>query len=275
MKLLTINMGMDLDKHLERLELLGDLVTAKKPDFIALQNVSIDGVKLLKSLHWTNRYNISSPPTTFETRKKPQCVIMSTYPPNKDIKWFHYKDPDSSLYILWSYYILNDKQKQPHVLTIATTQLEVGVTSQCQEIREKQLNQALFFSQENEDVILMGDMSIIDAVDGHVSLSSPWKDAWLELPSSSPDTGHTFDPSNNTLIKVKTIPSFRPDRILYSSRRYKLDNVELVGMQVEPSIGIHLSNHYGLLATFTIMDNVNFLPVPEPAVVPCSFERPN
>lgn len=274
MKLLTFNMGMDLDKFPERLAALGRLVQAKKPEFIALQNMSLDSVKRLRSEHWANRYNISSPPTTFETRKKPVCVIMSTYPPNKEMKWFNYRDPDTFRYILWSYYILIDKQKQEHLLTIATTQLEVGVEPETLETREKQLNQALFCSQEYEDCIIMGDFSLIDAIDGQVHLAEGWKDAWLALPGNTAETGHTFDPANNTLIKEKSLPSFRPDRIIYSTRRYKLDAMELVGTNVDPSIGLHISNHYGLLATFSLLDNASFLPPKPPADVPCTFERP-
>lgn len=265
---------MDLDKHLERLDSLGQLVLAKKPDFITLQNISVEGVKRLRSLQWTNRYNISSPPITSETKKKPTCVIMSTYPPNKEMKSFNYRDPDSFRYILWSYYILNDKQKQPHTLTIATTQLEVGVEPGTSEVREKQLNQALFFSQEYEDCIIMGDMSIIDAVDGELKLNGPWKDAWLQLPGNTADTGHTFDPANNSLIKEKSLPSFRPDRIIYNTHRYKLDSMEVVGTEIDPSLNLHISNHYGLMATFSLLDNSSFVPkIPAPDV-PCSFERP-
>ena len=267
-------MGMDLDKHLERLESLGRVVQAKKPDFIALQNTSVEGVKKLRSLQWANRYNISSPPITSETKKKPICVVMSTYPPNKDTKWFNYKDPDSFRYILWSYYALNDKQKQEHLLTVSTTQLEVGVEPETVDIREKQLNQALFFSRDYEDFILIGDLSIIDAVDGKLRLNSPWKDAWLELPGNTEDNGHTFDPANNSLIKEKSLPSFRPDRIIYNTRRYKLDSMEVVGTELDPSLGLHISNHYGLMATFTLLDNASFLPVAEMPDVPCTFQRP-
>lgn len=270
MKFLTYNMGgLLLESYQARLEALGRLALSKKPEFIALQNMTLDGIKTLRTLPWATRYHsILSPQATFENRKKPFCVIMSIYP-DKEMSSFNYRDPDSDRYLLWAHYVLNDKQKQPHKLTIATTELEISTPS---EIMEKYLNQALFLSQSHEDCFIMGDLAIVDAINGDLVLNGNWKDAWIEANGSTGANGYTFDPPNNCLIKEKSLPSFRPDRLIYNTRRYKLVSVEIVGTTPDESLGTPISNHYGVLSTFTLLDN----PLPEatPPDVPCSLTPP-
>lgn len=270
MKLLTINMAMELDKLIDRIQALGRLIQSKKPEFVVLQGMSTEGLKVLRSLPWAGNYNINSPPTTFDNRKKPCCVIMSLYP-SEDMKWFNYRNPDTHRYVVWCYYVMNDKHKRRHVLTIATTQLEVGIETEASITREKQMNQALF-CVHGEDCIVLGDFSIIDIVDGDIQYNGGWQDAWLSL-NHSPEAGNTFVPSSNTLIKAKDAPSFRPDMVIYKTRRYKLDSMEVVGTEVDEGLKTHISKQFGLLATFQLLDNASFLPLVPPPDVPCTFNR--
>ena len=48
-------------------------------------------------------------------------------------------------------------------------------------IREKQLNQALFCLQGNEDCFCLGDFSLIDAIDGEIEYDGPEFTVYLEL----------------------------------------------------------------------------------------------
>ena len=272
MKILTFCFSKDLDKLSERLDALGRLVHAKKPEFVTIQGISTEGLKKLRTLQWAARYNVSAPPITTDNRKKPWCVILSIYPP-KEMKWFNYRDPENSYrYVLWCEIVMNDKQKQPHLLTIATTQLEQGGTQEISEFREKQLNQALFCLRETEDTILAGDLGLIDILDGDMELQT-WKDSWLSITGNTADTGHTFVPKDNTLIPEKEWPSLRSDRLIHRVRRYRLEAVEVVGMEVDPVLEGHISQHYGLMATFQLLDNSTFLPSHPPAEVPCIFTR--
>lgn len=270
MKLLTVNMYVDLERFPERLEALGKLVLAKRPEFVALQSVTGDAVKKIKSSKWGVRYNVITPPITFETRGKPACAILSTYPPMKS-EVFYYREPDSPRHLLTGFYTMFDKQKQQFVITVSTTHLEVGVEKEWSVLREKQLNQALTVLAGEQDCITLGDLSVIDAVDGDLLLDG-WKDAWLSLHGDKED-GDTFVPAENTLIKVKQLPSYRPDRVIFKTLRLKLESVEVVGKELID--GVQISSHFPLLATFQILDNANFSsPSPSPAI-PCKFQRPS
>lgn len=273
MKLLTYNMGgLLLENYTARLEALGRLVLSKKPEFIALQNMTIDGIKTLRTLPWATRYNtILSPPASFENRKKSKCVIMSIYSTDQKLNEFTYRDPDTDRHLLWVDFILNDKYKQPHKLTIGTTEIAIGTPT---EVMEKYINQALFVSQSHEDCFIMGDFAICEPLNGALNLNGNWKDAWEEVnetESASLGSGHSLDPPNNSLIKEKALPSFRPDRFIYNTRRYKVVSIELVGMSPDEVLGTHISNHYGVMASFALLDPP--LPLVPPPDVPCSLEE--
>lgn len=271
MKLLTVNMYMDVERFPERLEALGKLVQAKRPEFVALQTVNNDAVKKIKSSKWGGRYNVITPPTTYDNRGKPTCAILSTYPPFKN-QVVYYEDPDSQRHLLTGYYTVFDKQKKQFVVTVSTSHLEVGAEQETSRIREKQLNQALDFLGNDHDCVMMGDLSIIDAVDGDLLLKG-WSDAWLSLHGKGDDGGDTFVPAENSLIKSKELPSYRPDRVIFKTIRLKLESVEVVGK--EEIDGVIVSTHFPLLATFQILDNASFSSPSPSADVPCVFQRPS
>ncbi len=275
MKILTLNMGMEIGnaKPHEKLEALGRLVQTHKPEFVVLQSLNTETIKLLRVQNWANKYKVSTPPVTYDFRKKPSCAVMSIYP-SEDMKFFSYRDPDTYRYVLWCYFPRTDKQKQVHPLVIATTQLEIGPEKEQSVIREKQLNQALFCLQGTEDCFCVGDFSLIDAIDGDIVYDGGWKDVYSELGSPA-SAGDTFVPESNTLIKDKSIPSFRPDRVLCKTRRYAFDNLQLIATETDPTLKTHISNHFGILATFHLLDNASFLPVVPPCDVPCTFTRPD
>ena len=269
-------MGMEIGnaKPQDKLDALGRLVQTHKPEFVVLQSLNTETIKLLRVQNWAMKYKVNTPPVTYDNRKKPSCAVMSIYPSN-DMKFFNYRDPDTYRYALWCYFPRTDKQKNIHPLVVATTQLEQGPERDQSLTREKQLNQALFCLQDNEDCFFLSDFGLIDAIDGEIEYDGGWKDAYLTL-GSPPDAGDTFVPESNTLIKDKSIPSFRPDRVLYKTRRYALDSIQLVAMETDPGLTTHISNHFGIMATFHLLDNGSFLPaVAPPSGVPCSFTRPD
>lgn len=263
MKLLSLNMDVQLPVSPQRLEILGKLVNEKRPNFIALQSVTTDTLKKISSQPWAALYKTASIPTTFERRKKPTCAVLSRYP-SKETKMFEYRSPESPHQLVYAYYGLLDKQKQSHVVTVASTQLLGGPSEEDSLTREKHLNQAMYTLREEEDCLLVGDFGIHEDVDGSQQIFAGWKDAWLCVTggSTGPEEGITHLNSKS-----------RSDRVFFKSRRYQPSSVEVVMSNPVPELGgVCLSSHFGLLATFTEVDPI--LPYVSVEDIPCVFSRP-
>ena len=269
MKFLTVNMSLEVGLVQERIVALGKLVKSKRPEFIALQNVTVEMIKNLKRTPWGSRYESVYPPTTYESRGKPTLAILSTYPPHNHIS-LPYHDTTKNRMLLKGYYLMHDKQKKPHIISLCTTQLEVG--KDMTETREIQMNEALLSLTGEEDCFVLGDFGLIDNIDGEVHLNGRWKDCWLSVGGNTPKDGETYVPASNPLIRDKTEAGRRPDRALYKTRRYKLESVEVIGK--EPIDGVHVSSHFAVLATFNLLDPDSYLPREKSVDVACFFDRP-
>lgn len=265
MKLLTVDMCMQAGQLQERLEALGKLVQSKRPEFVALQNVSNEVVKKITSSGWGARYNLINPPTKYETRTKPTVAILSTYPA-QDSSTLRYHETASNKVLLKGYFVMYDKQKQPHIISICTTHLEEG--KEASETREKQINEAFLSLTDDEDCFVLGDFSLLNDIDGDLHLNGGWRDAWV---TSGKGDGDTFVPSANPLIKNKEEPRGRPDRVFYKTMRYQLDSVEVVGKGSVSGAGLQISPHFAVLVCFTALEHQN--PPLEPPEVPCFFKR--
>lgn len=271
MKILTVNMCMEVDSVQRRMDALGQLIKATRPEFVALQSVTHDMVKKIPSTPWGARYKVAHPPTKYETRGKPSVAILSTYPVEKS-KSAVFRDTITQKVYFRAFFIMTDKQRQPHIINLCTTHLETGLDMS--EVRETQLNEALLSTQDDEDCFVVGDLSISDEIDGKLKLNSDWKDAWVELHGEGGESGNTLVPESNPLLRGSVEPSGRPDRILYRVCRYKLDSVDVVGKEPMASVGIHMSSHFAVLASFTILDPSTFLPYKEQTTPACVFVRP-
>ena len=267
MKLLTFNMCMEVGRLNERLDALGVLVREKRPEFITLQTVNNDTLKKIKGSTWGSRYNIIQPPTKFETRGKPSVAILSTYPPESS-KVIYYHETKSNRLLLKGYFIMYDKQKGAHVVSLCTTHLEEG--REASEIREKQINEALLSLMGDDECFVSGDFSLLHSLDGELHLNGSWMDAWVVANGHTGERGDTYA---NPLLKEDKYPSGRPDRILFKVRRYKLDSVEVVGKDPARGSGVHISTHFGVLAAFSLLDPTSYLPPGEQTEVACFFER--
>lgn len=271
MKLLTFDMGTDSSKLLERLEVLGKIVQSKRPEFVALQNVSNETIKRINGFPWCTLFTAIHPPYKFETRTKPTVALFSTYPA-EDSAVMSYSKTSTNRVLQKGYYIMYDKQKEPHVITVCTTTLEAGLKNSS--TREKQLNEAFDSLADSEDVFILGDFCLDDDIDGDLTLEGGWKDAWLSVPGNSSSNGYTYDPNKNPLIKEDPHGPGRPDRIFFKTRRYKLDSIEIVGREpYSPAQGpaVTVSTHYGLFAQFTPTDQL--LPSNKSTDVSVVFKR--
>lgn len=256
----------------DRLDALGAIIKDKRPEFFALQNVSNETIKKISATTWGARYKVVHPPYKFDTRKQPTVALFSTYP-SQDTQTVSYHENATQKVLQKGYYVMFDKQKQPHVINVCTTLLEQPLKAS--EVRERQLNEAFLSLVDDEDAFILGNFCIDSDIDGELTLRGGWKDAWLSLPGHTSSTGHTYDPDRNTLVKEDPFGAGRPDRIFFKTRRYKLDSVEVVGKDAyQPRSGsaIHASTHFGLLAQFTMLDHL--LPSTPPEMVGCIFNRP-
>lgn len=271
MKLLTVNMCMEAGKLAERLEALGKLVQQKRPEFIALQSVSNETVKKIKGTMWGQRYNITHPPTKFETRSKPSVAILSAYPA-ESFTTLTYHDTACNRMLLKAYFVMYDKQKQPHIISFCTTRLEPG--TEASEVRERQLNEALLSLMDDEDCFVLGDFNLMNEIDGEIHFNGGWRDAWLLVDGNTTKNGETHIPGTTPLNASSKDPRGRPDRIFFRARRYRMDSIEIVGKDPISGPGVHVSPHFGLLASFSALDPANFLPFNDQPEVACFFERP-
>ena len=271
MKLLTIDMSVRVNLLQERLEALGTLIQSKKPEFVALQNVTNDMLKRINGTTWGALYNIIHPPYTFETRTKPTVAVLSTYPA-QDSSTLTYHETATNRGLLKGYYVMYDKLNKPFVICVGTTSLESGLKES--EIREKQLNEAFLSSINEEDCFILGNFALDTDIDGELTFDGGWNDAWLCIPGNTISNGDTYDPDKNPLIKDDPFGSGRPDRVFFKSRRYKLDSVEIVGkepFQQMRGSSVHVSTHYGVLAQFSQLEQLE--KSPKQTLVSCMFKR--
>lgn len=273
MKLLTIYIDTQPSKLGGSLDALGEIVRVKKPEFLAIQNVTNDTIKKVQATPWGSLYKIIQPSYKYETRKKPTTALLSTYPSQDFLAKCYHETPTGKM-LLKGYFVMYDKQKQPFVICVGSTSLEQGL--KVSEFREKQLNEACLSMIDDEDCFLMGGFGIDNDIDGELTLKGGWGDAWLDIPGNTESTGYTYDPDKNPLIKEDPFGPGRPDRLFYKSRHYKLDSMELVGNS-HPSAAsasaasVTLSTHYGLLTQFSPLDEMK--PKAEHSILSALFNR--
>ena len=236
------------------LEALGHLVQAKRPEFIALQNVTNENIKKVTGSTWAARYKVIQPPYKFETRKKPSVALLSTYPA-QDYCTITYHDTPTVKTLLKGYYVMYDKFNKAFVVCVATTSLEQGLKAA--DYREKQLNEACLSMIDDADGFLLGDMGLDNDIDGELTLRGGWMDAWLSIPGNTESNGYTYNPEKNALIKEDPFGPGRPDRIFFKSDHFKLDSMELVGVEPYQQArggSVTISKHYGLFMQLSHRD---------------------
>ena len=165
-----------------------------------------------------------------------------------------------------------DKANQPFVIAVSTTSLEKDL-KEC-ELREKQLNEAMYSLVKVHDAFLMGGFCLDNDIDGKLTLKGGWEDAWLSIPGNTESNGSTYQPDRNPLIGSDPHGPGRPDRIFIKSRHFKLDKVELVGTEPyhlprNKEKAITISKHYGILATLSPLDPPR--PIPKEEEVAAEF----
>ena len=251
----------------ERVAQLGKLVLSVKPDFIALQNVNLELAKNVLKMAWGARYHLVQPNITYDMRTKPCNVIFSAYPP-QDVKSREFEDTEENRSLFYAYFVMYDKKRQPHIVTLANVRLDANPSST--DVRESQLNQTLYMLREEDDAIVLGDMNLYP-VDGELELFGGWQDAWSAA-GHDPDSGNTVDPAKNSFISGKGQMARRPDRIFFRLSRYQLESVEMIGTEPFGDPELFISDHFGLVANLVPCEPTSSTSPPVDLL--CSFNRP-
>lgn len=100
---------------------------------------------------------------------------------------------------------------------------------------------------EDDNVVLGGDLSWYDDLDGPLLLERPWVDAWSELRGDEGAGGRTYDAVSNPMLRGCKL------------RNFTLDSIEMVGVEPIPGVThcddkgnvvpVLPSHHFGLLLT--------------------------
>ena len=124
--------------------------------------------------------------------------------------------------------------------------------------RMKQLKEAFRILGSAQHAILLGDFNFGNSAPENTALPSAYRDVWQALRPNNP--GYTYDTKTNTRVVQKAAPgkaSQRIDRILVRSTALAPTSVELLGVApvMYKNMPMHLSDHYGVLASLRLRRN--------------------
>ena len=238
-------------KMRERMEALGQIVQTLEPDIIALQEVTLENLALLRNQPWFSRYHMI--PADISNEVDHSVIILSVFPVDK---WFAHpfkKAPYKNRKVVTAE--LKNAVSSPKFVT-GVTHLVHARYNTLQ--RELQLKETLQVLSPYDNVCVMGDMNIQSGkaeVDGVVVLPSSWTDAWLSFPGNTDGNGYTFDQSKNPFAAPKSsgnasIIKARVDRVFCKLSDFKVKEMRIVGGKLTKS-KIVPSDHYGL---FTVIE---------------------
>ena len=238
-------------KMRERMEALGQIVQTLEPDIIALQEVTLENLALLRNQPWFSRYHMI--PADISNEVDQSVIILSVFPVDK---WFAHpfkKAPYTNRKVVTAE--LKNAVSSPKFVT-GVTHLVHARRNTLQ--RELQLKETLQVLSPYDNVCVMGDLNILSGkaeVDGVVVLPSSWIDAWLSFPENTDDNGYTYDQSKNPFVALKRkgksgILKARCDRVLCKLSDFKVKEMRIVGDKLTKS-KIVPSDHYGL---FTVIE---------------------
>lgn len=249
--MLTFNVWYSNEKIQERMEALGQIVQHLKPDFLILQEIALNNLPLLEKQRWSSKYRLIPPKVDTMNRietAKSCAVILSRFDVDN---WQIHPFKDAGKY---SRALVKAEVKdflfqlKDFKLVIAGTHLSHDVSRTT--IREEQLKEALEVLSPYENVCLLGDLNILDEVDGEVVLPSSWVDAWMSIPGHTHGGGYTISQNTSPFTSVRKrngTSSGRLDRIFCKLLDFDVKEVRIVGDQMTES-GILPSDHFGVFA---------------------------
>ncbi|KAL8104023.1 hypothetical protein AgCh_028301 [Apium graveolens] len=250
----------------KRMEALGDLIQMHSPHLICFQEVTPNIYDIFQQSGWWKMYKCSVSSEMAYTRPY-FCMQMSKVP----VKLFSCKPFRNSVMgrELCVAEVVVEKDKP---LIIATSHLESPCPAppkwdqMYNKERVDQAKEAINSLKQHKNVIFCGDMNWDDKLDGQVPLPDGWTDAWTETRPG--ELGYTYDTKSNKMLSGNRTLQKRLDRFLCSLHDYKIDGIEMIGMEAIPGLSyskekkvkkevktivlpVLPSDHYGLLLTIS------------------------
>ena len=259
-RILTYNIWYSSEKMEERIEALGQVVQDLQPDFLVFQEVSLGNLPLLEKQHWLLGYHLIPPKVNtvkLITTSKSCAVIFSRYSAVDDWQIYLYEHFAKYRRALVGAEVKDIVPSKDVKLVLAGTHLAHDVPRAL--VREQQLKEAMQLLTPYENVCLMGDLNILDEVDGELVLPSPWFDAWLSIPGHTHSKGYTVSLNTSPFASVRRRNGTslgRLDRILCKLSDFKVKEVRVVGNKLTKS-GILPSDHFGVFAVIKPIAKTN------------------
>lgn len=241
LQLVTWNTWFEAHMFEERTEALLDELGRRRPDVIALQEVTPALLKAVRETPWVQRsYQLSE----LEVRAY-DVVILSRHP----------------LHRLTALELPTEMGRRLVVaelacgLRVATVHLES--MSDYAAARAEQLAIIQPYLARHPDVVLVGDMNFRPgAAVEEAALDPSFVDVWPRLHPADP--GYTIDTAINTmrLISHGSESQKRIDRVFLRSPRWRASSIELVGTTPLPHDETFISDHFGLAVRLDHFDAV-------------------
>ena len=227
MLFLTYNIWFDEKYFHQRIKTLCQIIKQQNPDFIALQEVTEESLKIIKKAF--PRYNFIGEDLNFSY----DVLLLSKYKPKN---WDKYLLPKTKMgrSILFGVFQINKT-----LLTVGTFHLESDFSKN--NPKEEQFN--FITSLFQTKTVIMGDTNLTQNINTH------YLDAFLQAGEPNEEK-YTYS-KNNTNVKSN---NSRLDRIFYNFETSPT-KFQLVG--TNPSViteqsSIHPSDHFGVLTEFDI-----------------------
>ena len=244
---------------IERMNALSSIVSLKKPDIIAFQEVTHGIHAILRQQAWWTVYMTPAPPS----------------PP--DVAYFtlllYHKDRISVRYPMNQFPFPNSLQgrdlktvtgmlaDEGAKILVATTHLEspLGYKQLNVQARREQCERSLSHLEKapkDAIILFMGDFNWNERDSGALPFpaGSLWLDAWELLHPLDP--GYTYNAKENPMLHPRNRLQLRLDRVLCRlPEKWRVEHIELVGTEAIPNVKyegrpVLPSDHFGLFAKF-------------------------
>jgi tyrosyl-DNA phosphodiesterase 2 len=221
----------------ERYRAIANLLSARTPDFVALQEVTSEALEEFLAQPWIRQHYYRAAVTGDDVGRT-GLLVLSRLPLSHVV--YTHLPPSVGRGLLEAKLTINGR-----TLAICSLHLESGKAAS--ELRARQLDRVFRAVKTADDVVLLGDFNLRNGE--HIQAPDPYTDAWPALRPN--DDGFTEDTSINLMlmdIKNKR-RQVRFDRVLIKGDEWTPALIELLGTT---PISCELprvfpSDHFGLL----------------------------
>lgn len=230
LSIVTYNIWFEAVARDERCQGLAELLEARRPDIIGLQEATLRMLRPLLEQEWVRRdYWCSASPhshggthgVVLLARPEPVRLAFDPLPGvmGRRLLWADFAD-----------------------LRVGVVHLESSAHSA--PVRAEQLEVIFSRLAEAASAVLMGDFNLCSSSDENRRLDPGYVDLWARLRPEEP--GYTVDSERNPMLRRQE-KRVRLDRILLRSERWQATGVEMLGTEpIAPNVLV--SDHFGLEA---------------------------